>query len=297
DVLEVLPGHGAGSLCGAGMSKAKGSTLGAERETNAYLNPALTEEEFVAKILGTSPPFPQYYLRMKKLNSEGHKVFGTLPLPKVMEANEFMAAHTDGLIVDFREPLSFGAAHIEGSVNIPMGNQPSFWAAWMVQYDTPLYIIAEADTDIENITRCLIRVGLDDIAGYLRGGIKTWVAKGEDFLDIPQVSVRFLDDMMDAGEKVTVIDVRTENEFNEGHVKGAKHIYLGNLKERIGKFNPDDEIYCICGGGSRSAVAASVLQNAGFEMVFNVFGGMSSWKNAGLQVVATQAKENKTVTA
>jgi hydroxyacylglutathione hydrolase len=126
---------------------------------------------------------------------------------------------------------------------------------------------------------------LDDIKAYLKPGIAGWIAKGEDFMDIPQVSVRFLEDMIDAGEKMTLIDLRSDSEWNDGHIKGARHIYLGNLQDNIGKLpKKDDTIFCICGGGFRSSIACSILQKAGFEMVYNVMGGMGAWKAAGFSV-------------
>lgn len=287
DELQIFPGHGAGSLCGSGMSKSASSTLGFERQTNPYLQ-GLSEAEFLDKILGSPPPFPEYYLRMKALNSAGPAILGGIPTPKAMDVKEFSANGCfEGVILDTRHPISYGGAHLEDSINIGSPDTLSFWAAWVLEYDRPIYLVVEDENEIDHVVRSLVRVGLDDIKAYLKPGIAGWIAKGEDFMDIPQVSVRFLEDMIDAGEKMTLIDLRSDSEWNDGHIKGARHIYLGNLKDKTDKLaKKDDTIFCICGGGFRSSIACSILQKEGYEMVYNVMGGMGAWKAAGFPVTS-----------
>ena len=79
DGLEIAPGHGAGSMCGAGMSGRPTSTLGFERIANPYLRADLTEAQFIEMILSRVPPFPDYYRRMKALNARGPRVLNGLP--------------------------------------------------------------------------------------------------------------------------------------------------------------------------------------------------------------------------
>jgi hydroxyacylglutathione hydrolase len=193
----------------------------------------------------------------------------------------------DGTIIDLRHPLLFGASHIEGAININMPDRFAFWAAYVIDYQSPIYFIADAVSEIEEAVKGLYRVGLDSVVGYLEGGYKSWVKAGEDFTDIPQVSVRFLDDMLDAEEPIKVIDVRTKSEWESGHIKQARHIYLGDLQSQLAKVtkNEDDQIYVICGGGYRSSVAASLIQAQGHEQIINVFGGMEAYLAAGLKVV------------
>ncbi len=289
DNVLVYPGHGAGSLCGANLTKGSHSTMGTEREVNVYLKEKMTEDEFLSRIFASTPPFPEYYLLMKETNAKGQALLGGIPSITSLDAAQFENdALSDGVVLDLRHPLSFGGAHIPDALNINMGDELSFWAAWVVPYDMPIYLVVEHEIDLEHAIRSLMRVDLDNIGGYLKSGFNAWVASGADFRDIPQASVLFLDDMMDAGEKLTVLDVRTDSEWKEGHIKGARHIYLGELKDKLDKLPGNDEtIFCICGGGHRSSIAASILQAAGFEMVYNVYGGMNSWKAAGLSTVST----------
>ncbi len=103
DHLEIAPGHGAGSMCGAGMSGRAVSTLGFERIANPYLRADLTEDQFVEMILSRVPPFPDYYRRMKALNARGPRVLnglpGLTPVP-VARARELLC---------IEEPLAVGA--------------------------------------------------------------------------------------------------------------------------------------------------------------------------------------------
>ncbi|HXT20006.1 MAG TPA: MBL fold metallo-hydrolase, partial [Thermoanaerobaculia bacterium] len=134
DGMEVYPGHGAGSMCGAGMSSRPFSTLGAERLANPYLDPALTEEAFVERLLAASPPLPPYYLRMKALNAAGPPLLGhlpgglpglaALPLPRFRELVED-GAH---VVIDVRDQLAFGADHVPGALGIGIDGQLSTWA-------------------------------------------------------------------------------------------------------------------------------------------------------------------------
>jgi hydroxyacylglutathione hydrolase len=284
--MEIYPGHGAGSLCGAGMSKAHSSTLGAERSYNPYLQD-LTEDLFIDALLASSPPLPAYYNRMKKINSEGPKILGGLPKPAGMSPAEFVEiVYKKETVVDVRHPLAFGGGHIEGAINIGMGDQLGFWGAWFISYEKPIYLVVDDESKLDTYVRDLIRVGYDDIAGYLKPNFSSWANKGNDFDDLPQASVHMLTDFREFGEKLTIIDVRTDGEYAEGHIKGSKHIYLGTIQDRLKDLpGKEDAIFCICGGGSRSSLAASILLKNGYDNVYNVFGGMTAWKAAEYPVV------------
>jgi hydroxyacylglutathione hydrolase len=293
DGLEVYPGHGAGSLCGAGLGSGNHTTLGYEREANPYLQP-MSEDAFVKKILSNVPPFPEYYVRMKGLNSKGAKALDGLPKPAPITPEDFVSIVDKGeLIVDVREALAFGGGHIENSINIGMPDQLGFWGAWFIPYEKPFYLVVDSESKVPEYVRALVRVGLDDVKGYLKPGFSSWANRGNDFVDLPQASVHFLNDLIEMGEELSIIDVRSESEWNSGHIDIAKHVYLGEIAKQAKKLNLNKEkpVFCICGGGSRSSVAGSILKRNGFEQVYNVFGGMSAWKGAKLPVVAKKEKE------
>lgn len=281
DGLEVLPGHGAGSLCGAGMGEMAQTTLGYERTANAFFR--LGKCEFLREILGTVPPFPGYYRRMKRLNSDGAPLVKGVPGGVRISAKALkdMINVEEVTLLDVRRPESFGGAHVGGAVNIGAGRNLSLWAGWMLDSAKRIVLIGESGDD-EQSRRSLIRVGLDGIAGYLEGGMAAWVEEGFAMQAIPQVSVSELERRK--GERL-VLDVRSDGEWKGGHIEGAQHVMLGDLPDRLGELPRGQRIFTVCGSGYRSSLAASLLQRNGFEDVANMSGGMGAWGRQGLPLV------------
>jgi hydroxyacylglutathione hydrolase len=272
-------------MCGAGLSDQKQSTLGYERMTNPYL---LEKDavRFVQQILGTVPPFPDYYRRMKRVNSGGAK--NSLPGPKPLDAPSFKSAmeKTPGVVLDLRRPEAFGGAHVPGAINIGTGPSLSMWAAWVVPYDRPIYLVGEDATDIAEATRSLIRVGLDDVQAYMKGGFRSWIEAGFPQAHLPQISV---DELHGKGDSVLVLDVRGDGEWQSGHIAGAQHLMAGYLPEKIECVPRDRTVHIICGTGYRSSIASSLLMNRGICNVVNVVGGMTAWTRRRLPI-ATDRK-------
>ncbi|MGH7543749.1 MAG: MBL fold metallo-hydrolase [Gemmatimonadota bacterium] len=295
DGLEVHPGHGAGSMCGAGMSARPFSTLGYERAANPYLDPALDEGAFVEKILGSSPPFPPYYRRMKELNAAGPAILGGLPGGEPIPVARFRELVEQGhVVVDLRDQLAFGMGHVPGSFGIGVDGSLSTWAAWVVPYDTPILLVppegtyARVSDAVERAARALIRVGLDDVRGHLAGGLPAWRHAGFPVAETPLIGPRELHEHLASGHGPTVLDVRSDGEWAGGHIEGALHIMGGFLADRLAEVPDGDRpVAIICGSGYRSTVATGVLQRGGFRHVINVTGGMNAWRRAGLPVATT----------
>jgi hydroxyacylglutathione hydrolase len=125
----------------------------------------------------------------------------------------------------------------------------------------------------------LIRVGFDDVLGYLEGGIEAWETAGQPLGHVDTLSVHDLAKERPTG---TLLDVRTPGEWNAGHVEGAVHVPVGELPNRLGEVRRGQPVQVICGSGYRASIAASLLKRAGYDAVANVVGGMSAWKAAGL---------------
>lgn len=285
DGLEVHPAHGAGSMCGAGMSGRPMSTLGFERIANPYLDPTLTREAFVARILGNVPPFPPYYRRMKVLNAAGPASLPVLPGGKALEADDVAARLADGaVLVDLSGQADFGAGHVPGALGIGARDSVSIWASWMVPYDRPIVLSAPDAAALDEAQRAFVRVGLDDIVGHLAGGTAAWAAAGHPLQALPQWSPAALAARLAQGNGLVVLDVRNDDEFRAGHVPGSRHLMGGNLPERMGELPRDAEIVVTCRSGYRSTVAASLLQQAGFSRVANLAGGLNAWREAGLDL-------------
>ncbi|WP_260703030.1 MBL fold metallo-hydrolase [Edaphobacter flagellatus] len=281
DGLLVYPGHGAGSLCGAGISERTETTLGYERATNPFFR--YGEEEFVTKILASVPPMPAYYPRMKELNSIGAPVLSALPGVAAFSAEQvdvLLGSIAGVTLLDLRSPEAFGGAHVRGSINIAAGDNLSLWAGWLLDPKLPIVLIGSEGDEYE-ARRSLIRVGLDNIAGYLDRGISAWILSGRDFATTTQKTVNEVAALSQAnisGDDATLIlDVRSDQERSGSSIPGSHHIMLGDLAHLFGRLPRDREIITVCGSGYRSSIAASLLARAGFECVASMSGGMMAW--------------------
>ncbi len=108
----------------------------------------------------------------------------------------------------------------------------------------------------------------------------------EAFEQVKEVSTSQLKDWMSHRSKLILIDVREDNEWQEGHAASAVHISRWTLSERIGTAVPDKttRIVLYCLGGVRSAAAAVILQRSGYKNVFSLTGGFKNYKLAGLPI-------------
>jgi len=289
--MVIYPAHGAGSMCGAGMSDQASSTLQAERLANPYLDPQLTKEDFVARILSHVPPMPAYYPLMKKLNAAGAPKLGAIPGQRAIPLPEFEKLVNNGaVVIDVRHYLKFGEGHIPGSFGIGTGNQFVTWASWVIPYSAPIVLVCPDVASSFDAATALVRVGLDSVIGYLEGGFDAWRDAGKPVKVLNQISPTDLHERLRAGENVSVLDVRNDSEWRSGHIGGAAHTMCGLLPENLPSVDrPGKTIVVVCGGGYRSTVAGSILQRAGYEQLLNVTGGMSAWKADGLPVIAGSA--------
>jgi hydroxyacylglutathione hydrolase len=283
DYTEIFPGHGAGSLCGKAIGSRSSSTIGFERRYSAALVEK-PEEEWIRDLLDQMPLSPPYFARMKRVNREGPRVLGpTLPGQRrfaAQQVHERVCEHC--LIVDVRAKESFAAAHIPGAINIPFGPNLPTWAGWVLPYDRPTLIVVDAPEQMPEVTRHLVRVGHDDVQGYLDGGMDGWVSSGYPMATLGILSVQAL---AERRNQYTVLDVRSEREWNSGHIAGAIHIHGGQLQEKIAQVPRDKPVAVICGTGYRGSIAGSFLEREGYRDVTNVLGGMSAWKASGLPLV------------
>ncbi len=273
DSVQVYPGHGAGSLCGTGMSERAESTLGYERRTNHLFS--LTEEAFVAEILRSVPPMPRYYLRMKELNALGAEAFDAVPGAHALSPSEVEAltVEQDVVVLDLRRPEAFGGAHIRGAINIGAGQNLSLWAGWLLDAKSRIVLVNDQGDDEES-RRGLVRVGLDKIAGFLKAGMPSWINAG---LPFERTTQRSTEDVRDRSNDTLVLDVRSDAEWRTGHIEGAMHLMLGDLPHQLQSLPQDRPIVCVCGSGYRSSIAASVLARSGFSGVESMDGGMAAW--------------------
>jgi len=288
DHVMIYPNHGAGSPCGADIGDRLTSTIGYERRFNTFLQ--FDEvQKFTEYALATAPPVPKYYPVMKKVNAQGPRVLGNLPRVPGLPPKAFKEAieKRSGVLVDVRTMLAFGGGHIPGALNI--GGSPilSIWAGWMLDPDEPILLALESENDLEQIVRLFIRTGYTKFAGYLVGGMKAWDAAGFPLAEVGQMSVHELNKR---ARDLQIVDVRSPREWKNGHVPGARHVFLPELRKRIGELDRSKPTAVYCGSGYRASIATSIMKPGGFEKLWNVPGSWEAWKKARLPVEGTNDK-------
>jgi rhodanese-related sulfurtransferase len=272
DEVEVYPAHGAGSMCGRNMSKETSSTIGEQRKFNYALKP-MSKDEFVKMITTDLPDLPSYFSRDTEINRSGARGLSELQPPQALTPQQ-VSELQNHVLLDVRSAADFGAAHVPGSINIGLGGQFAMWAGCLIPLSAPIVIIADTGVQIDESVVRLARVGIENVKGYLEGGVESWRAAGMPLESIEQVSVAQLKEQM-ASDDLQIIDVRRPAEYVGGHVPRAINAPLASLDKRTA---------VICAGGYRSSAAASLLQQQGFSNLINVTGGTGAWVNAGYPV-------------
>lgn len=283
DGVLLFPGHGAGSACGADIGDRPVSTLGYEKRHN----PALQIEEldaFKAMIQEDAPPVPAHYPRLKKVNLHPTEQAEAPACPPLaVEAVKREAEGGRVVVLDTRDMLAFGGGHIPGAVNIGGQAELSNWAGDMLDPKRPILIIAEDDQRVAERVRLLWRVGFTRFVGYLAGGMAGWNNRGLPLARIGQRTVHEVSDRVGSG--LQIVDVRTQGEWDKGHVPSAMHFYVGDMREGdLPAVDQDREVVVYCGSGYRASIAASLLKRGGFAEVTNVPGSWKAWRAAGLPV-------------
>lgn len=284
--LQLWPGHGAGSACGKALGAVPQTTLGYERRFNWGLAEQ-DEEEFVRMVLAGQPEPPRYFAEMKRINRDGPPVLGARGTPRAASAIDLPALLAkDGVVVDTRPAREFATGHIPGTLSIPQGRSFATWAGSLLPYDRDFYLIVPDEDAAIAAARSLERIGLDRLAGYFTGGvIQEWLTGGRQLGSTDQVSAGELAGRLDAGAlergELAVVDVRGAAEWEAGHIPGVPNIPLGSLPQRLAELPRDIPVVVHCQSGARSAIAASVLQRAGFDNVVNLDGGIAAWRAGG----------------
>ena len=280
DPVMLCPGHGAGSVCGGAISDREQSTLGLERLQNPVLQ-RTKKANFIRLKIAEHHERPPYFRRMEEYNLEGPPLLTRLPSPPPLSPEEFKQRMELGaIVVDTRPPPAFGGAHIEHSYSVWLDGLSTF-AGWILPYDKPILLVLDDQTHLEQAVRYLIRLGYDEVSGYLRGGLEAWYNAAQPIDRLGLLTVHELKKRLDSRENLTVVDVRRIDEWTDGHVEGALHIYVGHLPTRLSEIPSDRPVAVICNVGHRASLGASILRQAGYREVYNVLGSITAWKNAG----------------
>jgi hydroxyacylglutathione hydrolase len=276
DEVIVCPAHGSGSICAAAIADRVWTTIGLERRLNPKLQYA-GRSEFVAGVAKELERAP-YLRRMERWNLEGPPLLGALPIPLPLDPETFLRRAQDAVVLDTRTELAFGAGHVPGALSIWLDGLPRF-GGWFLPYDKPILLVNETDDPVP-AARYLLRLGYDNVAGYLAGGLLAWHLTGRASEAVPMVNVQELCRLLDAQGDVSILDVRGDKELEAaGRITGAQHIHLTQLLSRLEEVPRNRPLYVFCGSGLRSMVAASLLQRQGWGKPTVVLGGLAGWRS------------------
>jgi hydroxyacylglutathione hydrolase len=277
DHVVLCPAHGSGSVCGGGIADRELSTLGLERLMNPMLQ--MSKEEFIRYKTEEHHEHAPYFKRMEVYNVEGAPFVGCGPNPRSLKTMEFKEILKKGArVVDTRPPPAFGVGHIKGSYSIYLNRLGM--GGWVLPYDKPLLLVIGDQTHLDYVSRSLLRLGYDNVEGYLAGTISSWYKEVLPVVKLGMLTVMELKEKMDR-EDVFVLDVRSKGEYDESHIPESVNVYVGLLDKHLDKVPKDRPVAVLCKSGTRSSFGSSILLRAGYNNVYNVLGGMSSWEKAG----------------
>ncbi len=276
DGVIVCPAHGAGSVCGGDIADRPWTTIGLEKKLNPKLQ--FTEEKEFIKKISKDLDRPYYFRQMEKLNMEGAPILGSLPVPVPFSPGEFSEEKENAVVLDSRMESSFAASHIPGSVSIWEGGIPAF-AGWFLPYDKKILLVNKTDDPL-SVVKLLIRIGYDNISGYLSGGMLGWNTSGKESATVETIKVQDLCRLLDKGKEIVILDVRGEEEIKaKGKITDALNVPVTQLYERMDEVPKEKDVCIFCGSGLRSMMAASLLKKEGWENLKVALGGLAGWSS------------------
>jgi hydroxyacylglutathione hydrolase len=283
DASLVYPAHGAGSLCGKAISKETVSTIGEQRRVNYALQP-MSKQAFIELVTADQPEAPPYFVYDAVLNSKERPTLDEALQRelKPLTVDDVLRMQAEGAqILDTREPEEFGAAHLEGSINIGLNGQYATWAGTVLDRVEPIVIIAAPGRENESAVR-LGRIGFDHVAGYLQKGLQALESRPDLVAFTERLSAQFASELLGSKQPPFLIDVRTARERDQKFIAGSLSLPLGHLAENFAMVPQNRRVLVYCAGGYRSSIAASLLQRQQFAPVAEIAGGLAAWESAQL---------------
>jgi hydroxyacylglutathione hydrolase len=272
EFIQVWPGHGAGSACGKALGAVPSTTVGYEKKRNWAFSYGTNKAGFIDFLLTDQPEPPKYFAKMKELNKVDRPLLTEVPTIKEMTAAELKAAMDKGVkLIDTRNKQDFEKGFIPGSINIQGNNSFATWMGWFVTYNEPFILLA-APSQMDDLTRKLMRIGLDNIHGFVDAAKINELANGP-------LSTSTMVNISDVKANTTaqVIDLRGAAEFNAGHIAGATNVFVGTLLQNLAKVPKDKPVIIHCQGGDRAAIGYSLLLKEGYTNVSNYSPGINEW--------------------
>jgi rhodanese-related sulfurtransferase/glyoxylase-like metal-dependent hydrolase (beta-lactamase superfamily II) len=285
DETLVYPAHGAGSMCGKNLSQETVSTIGEQKKFNYALQP-MSRAEFKAIVTAEQPEAPSYFVHDAILNrQERASLAETLSESlNALTLEEVLRLRNQGAqLLDVREAIDFEGAHLAGSINIGIQGKYATWCGTVLDRKHPIVVIAESGTEEQAIMR-LGRIGFDNVAGYLAGGMDALRDRPDLLAKLDRITAVALSEQLATAAAPAIVDVRSEKEWTAGHIPGSVNIPLPHLREREQEIARDRPVVVHCEGGYRSAIAASLLAFRGRSDVLDMVGGFNAWAASKLPV-------------
>ncbi len=277
DDVIVCPAHGAGSVCGGDISDREYTTIGYEREHTELLQ--LSKPDFVGYKKKEHLYVPPYFRKMEDLNLHGPPLIYNIPHLAALSPKDIRDVQ-NGQILDIRSPTSFAGGHIPGSINIWREGLTAFMG-YLLNYDDPIVLIDDFNLNLDHVLRHFIRLGYDNITGYLADGFAAWFRQGELIETAGTWSPRDLEKHL-SDTNLYILDVRDiAHRKRDGYIPGSHHVYVGELEQHLDEVPKDKHIVAHCDVGFKGSLAASILQKHGYEDVTNLLGGTRGWEGAG----------------
>lgn len=283
DGVLILPGHGAGSLCGKSIGSVLSSTVGFERRHNPALQ-VHDRDAYIDFATADLPEQPGNHKRIKQINRQGPRPLGTVS-PRPLSIQDAVPQFRRGAaLLDTRPKAEYKAKHIPGAVHLEADAQLSSRVGFVLPPDVPIILLLADVSDYRRVVYSLARVGYDHVIGYLADSLSAWEAFGLPTTsgDVRDIDPQALSELLESENRPVVIDVREAWEYASGHIPGARLISLGEFARRTEELDPKQPVALICASGSRSQSAAALLGQKGFDVVYNVVGGTLNWMQHGL---------------
>ncbi|MGB9176486.1 MAG: MBL fold metallo-hydrolase [Methanoregula sp.] len=281
DGTIVCPAHGAGSVCGSAIQDRPLTTIGFERMTSPSL--VLDRPAFVSRKNAEHHYFPPYFRTMERFNKDGWPNLSLKSPDPITPAALKDLLKTTVQVVDIRSPTGFAAGHIPGSLSIWREGIPAF-IGWFLNYDDKIVLVDDFNTGLDSILPHFIRLGYDNLTGYLAGGFIEWAKLPGETACIGTCSVQEAVHTIQR-DSLFVLDVRDiRNRDRQGHIEGSHHVYVGELPQHLAEIPKNRPVLVHCDAGYKSSIAASILVRHGVTRVTNMLGGFTAWKRAGYPV-------------
>lgn len=278
DETLVYPAHGAGSLCGKNLSNETVSTIGEQKAFNYALGP-MSREEFKRLVTAEQPDAPEYFVydaiknRQERTSLDEAMRESLRPLP----LDEVLRLKGEGAqLLDVRDAIDFEGAHLSGALHVALRGKYATWCGTLLNHERPIVVIADPGDEEEAVMR-LGRIGFDNVAGYLNGGMAALESRPDLVSSIHRITAPALAEQLRGDAPPVVIDVRTEKEREAGHIEGSRNVPLNRLREELAEVPADVPVVVHCEGGYRSAIAAGLLAASGRRNVTDLVGGYKAW--------------------